>query len=75
MKKRVLPLELTWLRGVHHLFVMENGLPYWAILHFHVSSRECSSDFIRWKTIRLLDETYLMRGAIGPKKYQKKQDM
>ena len=26
----------------HHLFVVEHGLPYGAILHFHVSSRECN---------------------------------
>ena len=29
--RRVLSLELTWLRGVHHLFVVENGLPYGAM--------------------------------------------
>ena len=25
----------------HHLFAVENGLPFGAILHFHVSSKEC----------------------------------
>ena len=25
----------------NHLFVVENGLPFGAIVHFHVSSREC----------------------------------
>ena len=40
----LLSLELTWLRGVHHLFVVEHGLPYGAILHFHVSSRESSRE-------------------------------
>ena len=26
----------------NHQFVVENGLPFGAILHFHVSSRECT---------------------------------
>ena len=29
----------------NHLFVVENGLPFGAILHFHVSSGECTSSY------------------------------
>ena len=41
----LLSLELTWLRGVHHLFVVDfmvfqgaYGLPRGHAIHFHVSS-------------------------------------
>ena len=35
------PMELTWLRGWHHLFVVDFMVFQGAIFHFHVSSREC----------------------------------
>ena len=38
----IIIIILSHMEVENHLFVVENGLPFGAILHFHVSSRECT---------------------------------